>query len=538
MGMTKLSLRGLMFVGLALPGIVLADSWTILSHNRNMSAISTARIDAAQVSESDTDSAIDLGLFDAEVQASAFITDNDPQNPITADASSRATQVSVLASNRITVSGFVAGTAFPGGTGSFAETDAFSDLSVQFEVSEPAAVKLTGSAESFDFGQVNVSLAGAVTLILDTVQGLNDFREFDEVWMLDPGVYTFSVRTFADSAAGGFVFDGQSAVWDLELALLACPGPTEPTTFTNVLYAVEGGSNLVHRNLNLAGGASWESPGAMGVDQGGGMAVHPTTQVVHSLVDIAGTQFLVTIDPITGSLSSSVPVSNTDGFGLPQLTDIAFRSDGTMYCLYETIFPGLGKLGIVDPLAGSVSSVGFGFMSFNPVDQSLAFDPAGGLLYLAGGTTLRTIDVDTGIVTPVAIAPAPVFSSIAFHPSGTPFIACTDAGAIVQIFPGTGIVTALPGAADAPVPLAGLDYLASLTLGGGKGVCVPADGDLGDTNGDGQVSAADVSTFIDCLTGPASGIPSQSACLHADMQTDGDVDLADFDRFSIVLTNP
>jgi probable HAF family extracellular repeat protein len=54
----------------------------------------------------------------------------------------------------------------------------------------------------------------------------------------------------------------------------------------------------------------------------------------------------------------------------------------------------------------------------------------------------------------------------------------------------------------------------------------------GDLNGDCQQDGADIVFFADCLAGPT---PAPEACTPADLDHDGDVDLADYARFQVMV---
>jgi hypothetical protein len=53
-----------------------------------------------------------------------------------------------------------------------------------------------------------------------------------------------------------------------------------------------------------------------------------------------------------------------------------------------------------------------------------------------------------------------------------------------------------------------------------------------DLNDDCQQDGADIAFFADCLAGPT---PAPEACTPADLDHDGDVDLADYARFQLMM---
>jgi hypothetical protein len=54
---------------------------------------------------------------------------------------------------------------------------------------------------------------------------------------------------------------------------------------------------------------------------------------------------------------------------------------------------------------------------------------------------------------------------------------------------------------------------------------------FGDCNGNGHLDSSDFASLRGCMAGPASNVPAECDC--ADINLDGDVDLADFGNFQI-----
>lgn len=516
----------------------LADSWEIANQFRSTNSVSVAGTLKESHTDSDEAAASDFGLFESQTEALASHVDPSSTPIVEAEAVTIANQCSILATNRITVGGRVGASASAMGTVSMAESDALSDFSVVLILDEPGTVELTGYAESSNFGQVSVTLNGPNFFSYDKfVQGSSDEFHFDEQFLVEAGTYTFRVNSVADAEAFDGNSGGQGASWDLELRLLECTDPGDPVLQT-AYYAVDRESNTVHRNFDLTGGGSWDSPGSFDIGASGhALTVHPESNEIYVIDEGGGTEFLGTIDPNTGAVTSLTAIANSDPLALPGLEDIAFDENGNLYCIYEWLVPGIGFFGTVDVNSGLVTPTGWGQISFSGTNARMAFDPVSGLLYFSTGTSLGTVDVNSGDITPVSLNAPPEFSALSFHPSGSPFMACSTSAALFEIHPDTGVVAPLPGALLPPTVLSGFDQVTTI-IGGGDPVCTPLDGDLGDVTDDNLVTSADIAEYVDCITGPGGGIPAISSCVHADMQQDGDVDLADFASFAIELAAP
>ncbi len=515
----------------SVPQSTFSSNWEILLQSRRANCATSAGVELEHVDDEVDEQSDDFGLFETQI-ASVSSVQGSPKRGMTAVASTNASQHSILSTNLITVKGQLGASAEATGPSANSEADAFSDFRAVLSLDSSETVHLTGTASSFSFGQVAIRLDGPDFFsYLLHVQDNSAFFRIDETFDLEPGVYTFDVSTFADFEAFDGDLGGQGADWDLQLQLIECTEPSEPVLQT-AYYAVDRGSNTVHRNFDLTGGGSWDSPGQFDIGATGhGLTVHPISNTIYFIDEGGGTEFLGTLDPNTGAVTSLTAISNSDPLALPGLEDIAFDANGTLYCIYEWIIPGVGFFGTVDVDSGLVTPTGWGQISFSGANARMAFDPSSGLLYFSTGSSLSTVDVVTGDITPVPLAAPPVFSALSFHPSGSPFIACTSSAELVEIHPGSGIVAPLSGALLPPTVLSGLDQVTTI-IGGGDPVCTPLDGNLGDVTDDGLVTSADIAGFVDCITGPGGGIPSTSACVHADMQQDGDVDLVDFASFA------
>ena len=59
---------------------------------------------------------------------------------------------------------------------------------------------------------------------------------------------------------------------------------------------------------------------------------------------------------------------------------------------------------------------------------------------------------------------------------------------------------------------------------------------LGDTDGDGDVTASELAAFTDCVTGP--GADRRGGCAALDLDLDEDIDLADFRALQVFVGEP
>ena len=58
---------------------------------------------------------------------------------------------------------------------------------------------------------------------------------------------------------------------------------------------------------------------------------------------------------------------------------------------------------------------------------------------------------------------------------------------------------------------------------------------VGDCDPNGRLDRADFASLVGCMAGPGSTVPAECDC--ADMDSDGDVDLADFAEFQTRFSN-
>ena len=513
------------------------ESWQIVSQQRTVDAVATVQLDSDNLMEdlSATTDLDDFGHFSETIAA-------EPLRSIGgrfAEAKARAIQNSVLATNRISAHGSAYGRSNTNGSGSFAETDAFSNVYITFELAAAGTVRLTGLLQSDFFGQAGIELVGGAGAIdyRQRVQGTYETLSLNEEWELPAGVYYLFVDAFADTEAAAGSSDYQRGLFSIELELITCSDPSDPVTYTNVPLAVTDFSNGIYRNLDPDGGADWTVAGALdsSVDSVQGITRHPITGDYYLLFRDSGGQSLGVLNVETLELTSSVSITNSDPLAAGDLLDIAFYEDGTLYGVYPLILTGIGALGEVNSATGTATPLN-AWVTIDATDgAALAFMPASPQLLIAAGNALRTYDVlsaDSGDATPPSF---PVCTAIAFHPVTGAFVAATGTGAIRTIDLGTGAATPYGSVPPAEL-LSGLEFIDSITVEV-EIVCGLSQGDFGDPNLDGILDLGDHAEFVDCMTGPGGNV-NAPLCLHFDYDFDGDCDLRDFSSFQISITPP
>ncbi|MCK4658147.1 MAG: carboxypeptidase regulatory-like domain-containing protein, partial [Phycisphaerae bacterium] len=210
-----------------------------------------------------------------------------------------------------------------------------------------------------------------------------------------------------------------------------------------VLYALEYSWGGAPRLFII--GPSNESLTTIGyldqkVDQGMGLSVQPLTGTLYAVVQIntgrdgrkgGDPGYLATIDRETAAVTLIGQLSR-------HLSDIAFRSDGTLYGVADDNDTAPGAIVIVNAFNASITLTEI--VRGNGECQSIAFDPQTDLLYHSFRGILERIDVDTGVVTTIN----PEFLNLqclAFHPSGAPFLGEGWKGDMHDIDPDTGATT-------------------------------------------------------------------------------------------------
>src|SRR6185436_13384491 len=96
--------------------------------------------------------------------------------------------------------------------------------------------------------------------------------------------------------------------------------------------------------------------GPMGFSSVSGMAFHPTTGVLYAVGFDGLTHVLLTIDKVTGvgTLVGPTNVFIASGCSSDRVSDISFRSDGTLYAYAETC----DQLGVINTSTGAFTLVG------------------------------------------------------------------------------------------------------------------------------------------------------------------------------------
>jgi hypothetical protein len=203
----------------------------------------------------------------------------------------------------------------------------------------------------------------------------------------------------------------------------------------------------------------------------GSLAQNPLTGIVYGVTSSGGPKRLMIVDPMTGA-ETLVGSLGTIGFDQGVISDIDFRSDGTLFGWYGA-YPDHDVPVTINTSTGARTIIGdSGISTFG---GGLAFS-SGGTLFLADydfPRQLRTVNTATGLTTIVATLSSSEFATgrivaMKFHPSNGGLYAAFSSGpsgtsGVVTINPSNGAITdlggsSLPGieamafACGAPVP--------------------------------------------------------------------------------------
>jgi hypothetical protein len=313
------------------------------------------------------------------------------------------------------------------------------------------------------------------------------------------------------------------------------------------------------------------------IDRGIGLDIHPLTGEIYAVLQINGTggggelvelgdpdqRFLATVDPQTAAVTIVGLLSEF-------LSDIAFRSDGTLFGISGNNALNPGEIHEVNLLDGSLTSTGI--IRGNGGGQSIAFQPGTDRLFHsfrdAGSSTLSIVDLNTGGVT--VVEPALLgFSanSMTFATVDTLWYWSFGSMYVYELSSGfNGLI------GSASIGVTGTDVIVAsngdCNTNGVPDVCdiagatsedcnanaIPDACDIefglsldenmngvpdecrapGDCNDDGVVDLADFPQLVTCLNGPAGGALAPG-CDCADLDGDGDVDLVDFALFQLAF---
>ncbi|MCB9850489.1 MAG: hypothetical protein H6817_07255 [Phycisphaerales bacterium] len=501
-----------------------ADRWEITSQSRRV----WTEISASAPGDFATDGGehvADFGLFDKTVASNVAVSG---PGDVTASASASANQTSILTTRKVVASGTAGGGSSSFGANTRTETDATSSLFVTFVLAEDAKLRLSGELLSDSFGQCNVNLTGpnffSYTLV---VQDDGAMQTVAEEWEITAGEYTFHIDAFADTETIGGGSQGQGAGFAIELSLVKCGDPNELELLEDVAFAVNSDNGNLYRSADAFTSLHWSQISALGDARC--LAIHPLTGILYALLGEGDAQALVTVDPVTGEVVTTIDVT-IDSIWPPTLLsgllDIGFHADGTLYCTWIELFAS-SVIGTLDPETGVATAAGLPSSTDSP-DVAITIDPATELLYRANGNSMVVTDLATGATSPVALSNPPTMSALAFPTNGGTMLAGTPEGETYIIDPPTGTSSIVPGVGLSGIAIDGLDILPALEIAGDPAVCVTVPGAHGDYDGNGVLSAADVAGLSDCLTGPGGGIAT-GACLAADVDEDGDADLADYE---------
>jgi DNA-binding beta-propeller fold protein YncE len=187
--------------------------------------------------------------------------------------------------------------------------------------------------------------------------------------------------------------------------------------------------------------------------------------------------------------------TNPRSTGIPNLVDVAFGPDGTLYGLTTVTSDSLYKF---NPTTGTPTLVGSTGLS-NIFEGDLAFQPGTGVLFgvqdVPSAHRLFTIDVTTGTATIVGnVSGSPGdLSGMAFAPNGTLYMLDTSAGSLLAVNPGTGNVLSSVSLSTHLGDVAGFEFDPV------TGVAYVADGH---TSGTGQLYTLNLATGGLTAVGP------------------------------------
>jgi hypothetical protein len=178
-----------------------------------------------------------------------------------------------------------------------------------------------------------------------------------------------------------------------------------------------------------------------------GIAFHPTTGVLYAVGFDFLTHVLLTIDKATGAGTTVGPANVSTTAGCRAVSDISFRSDGTLYAYAVPC----GQLGVIDTSTGAFTLLGD--TAQRNAGNGIAFSP-GDVLFHAGLDNVGTLDQTTGALTPGASLTFPAtctggptrrINALDFHPSAGALFAVMNCHGVSQrlgtLNTSTGVIT-------------------------------------------------------------------------------------------------
>lgn len=242
----------------------------------------------------------------------------------------------------------------------------------------------------------------------------------------------------------------------LTATLLAWAWCTTPVLAGSILYGVNYAGTTPLYTIDQTSGAAISVGGAL-VDIGDLTSNQVDTLWGVTLPPSGGTGVndLVSIDPLTGAVLSSVALTGTRA---GNITSLAYNPLSAK--LYGNTTPFYGdpdgdRLYEIDPLTGSVALIGeIGFEEI----YALAFDQLGTLFGISNGGTLLSIDTGTGAGTSIAAGLGGGLFDMASRPEDNVMFLTVGFGSLGTIDTTTGVIDTR-GGYGGPGNVVGLAFL-------------------------------------------------------------------------------
>lgn len=224
------------------------------------------------------------------------------------------------------------------------------------------------------------------------------------------------------------------------------PCPLDPTQACASLFGCDRGASTLYR-INPDSGSAF-AVGSMHVSDCGGLARDPLTGTLYASGrdPVTGLESLWTVDTTTGAAALIGPM------GVQSTSDLAFRSDGTLFSFH--LLDDLGgqwTVGVVDRATGAVSIVGPSGTA--GAGNGIEFDAMGRLLH-ANDFTVNRLDQSSGAAQPLATltfpsveCPTPHLSALALRGGGALYgvLSCGffSPTYLVTVDPASGVVSSV-----------------------------------------------------------------------------------------------